>query len=74
MAAAIFDALFGLGRLQPLVDDPDVENIEITGDAVRMALVSTSTRPVDERLLAQFVDCLTDHVIAVRCRPHAVTA
>lgn len=28
---AIFDALFGLGRLQPLVDDPDVENIEING-------------------------------------------
>jgi hypothetical protein len=31
LAGAIFDALFGLGRLQPLVDDPDVENIEITG-------------------------------------------
>jgi pilus assembly protein CpaF len=31
LAAAVFDALFGLGRLQPLVDDPDVENIEITG-------------------------------------------
>jgi Flp pilus assembly CpaF family ATPase len=23
--------MFGLGRLQPLVDDPDVENIEVTG-------------------------------------------
>ena len=31
LAGAIFDALFGLGRLQSLVDDPDVENIEITG-------------------------------------------
>ena len=31
LAAAIFDSLFGLGRLQPLVDLPDVENIEITG-------------------------------------------
>ena len=31
MAAAIFDALFGLGRLQPLVDDESVENIEIYG-------------------------------------------
>jgi Flp pilus assembly CpaF family ATPase len=31
MAKAVFDALFGLGRLQPLVDNPDVENIEITG-------------------------------------------
>ncbi len=31
LATAIFDSLFGLGRLQPLVDDPDVENIEIRG-------------------------------------------
>jgi hypothetical protein len=31
LAGAMFDAMFGLGRLQPLVDDPDVENIEITG-------------------------------------------
>jgi Flp pilus assembly CpaF family ATPase len=31
LAEAVFDAMFGLGRLQPLVDDPDVENIEITG-------------------------------------------
>ena len=31
MATAVFDALFGLGRLQPLVDDPDIENIEIRG-------------------------------------------
>lgn len=31
MAEAIYDALFGLGRLQPLVDDPTIENIVITG-------------------------------------------
>ena len=31
LTTAIFDSLFGLGRLQPLVDDPDVENIEIRG-------------------------------------------
>lgn len=31
LAAAIFDSLFGLGRLQPLVDNPDVENVEIYG-------------------------------------------
>ena len=31
LAEAIFDSLFGLGRLQPLVDDEQVENIEITG-------------------------------------------
>jgi len=31
LAAAVFNALFGLGRLQPLVDDDTVENIIITG-------------------------------------------
>lgn len=31
LTTAIFDSLFGLGRLQPLVDDPYVENIEIRG-------------------------------------------
>ena len=31
LAEAVFDAMFGLGRLQPLVDDAGVENIEITG-------------------------------------------
>jgi Flp pilus assembly CpaF family ATPase len=37
LAQAIIDALFGLGRLQPLVDDPDIENIEVTGhDQVRL--------------------------------------
>lgn len=31
LARAVFDACFGLGRLQPLVDDPAIENIMITG-------------------------------------------
>ena len=31
LAEAIMAALFGLGRLQPLVDDPGIENIEING-------------------------------------------
>jgi len=31
LAQAVFDALFRLGRLQPLVDDEAVENIEING-------------------------------------------
>ncbi|MBB5787455.1 CpaF family protein [Jiangella mangrovi] len=31
LARAVFDALFGLGRLQPLIDDPAVENIEVYG-------------------------------------------
>ncbi len=30
-AAAIHAALFGVGRLQPLLDDPDVENIDVNG-------------------------------------------
>lgn len=31
LVQAIYDSLFGLGRLQPLVDHPDLENIEIRG-------------------------------------------
>jgi type IV secretory pathway ATPase VirB11/archaellum biosynthesis ATPase len=31
VAQAVYDALFGLGRLQPLVDDERVENIEVNG-------------------------------------------
>jgi len=31
LAAAIHSALFGVGRLQPLLDDPDVENVDING-------------------------------------------
>ena len=31
LAAAIHAALFGVGRLQPLLDDPHVENIDING-------------------------------------------
>jgi Flp pilus assembly CpaF family ATPase len=30
-AQAVMAALFGLGRLQPLIDDPTVENIEVDG-------------------------------------------
>lgn len=30
-AEAVFNSIFGFGRLQPLMDDPDVENIEIFG-------------------------------------------
>jgi len=31
LASAIHSALFGVGRLQPLLDDPEVENIDING-------------------------------------------
>lgn len=30
-AAGVHAALFGVGRLQPLLDDPDVENVDING-------------------------------------------
>ncbi|WP_068328477.1 ATPase, T2SS/T4P/T4SS family [Janibacter terrae] len=43
---AVFDALFGLGRLQPLVDDERVENIEITGcDNVLLEYTDGTLRP-----------------------------
>lgn len=46
MAAAVDNALFGLGRLQPLVDDDTVENIIITGhDQVMLELVNGSMVP-----------------------------
>jgi Flp pilus assembly CpaF family ATPase len=31
VARAVFDALFGLGRLQTLIDDRDIENIDVNG-------------------------------------------
>src|ERR1039457_3811175 len=31
LAAAIHAALFGVGRLQPLLEDKQIENIDITG-------------------------------------------
>ncbi|QAY68761.1 CpaF family protein [Xylanimonas protaetiae] len=43
LTKAVRDSLFGLGRLQPLVDRPDVENIEIAGhDHVRLQLLDGS--------------------------------
>ncbi len=31
LAQAVLDALFGMGRLQALIDDPEIENIDING-------------------------------------------
>ena len=31
VARAVLDALFGLGRLQALIDDPEIENIDVNG-------------------------------------------
>ncbi|MBD3783707.1 MAG: CpaF family protein, partial [Micrococcales bacterium] len=45
-ATAVEDALFGLGRLQPLVDDDRIENIIITGhDRVTLELTDGSLVP-----------------------------
>ncbi|WP_232550068.1 CpaF family protein [Propioniciclava soli] len=46
LAQAVFDALFRLGRLQPLVEDDRVENIIIDGcDRVWLGLTDGSTVP-----------------------------
>lgn len=47
-AQALFDEVFGLGRLQPLVDRPDVENIFIRGHAyVSLQLADGTTVRAD---------------------------
>ncbi|MBE1877539.1 CpaF family protein [Myceligenerans pegani] len=45
---ALFDALFRLGRLQPLIDTPDVENIEITGTQPVLMLMGDGRRVYTE--------------------------
>ncbi|MGL5811287.1 MAG: CpaF family protein [Nocardioides sp.] len=48
LAAAINAALFGVGRLQPLLADPDVENIDINGcDRVFVGYADGSERLAD---------------------------
>lgn len=43
MKGALYDAIFGLGRLQPLVDNPRVENIHIVGhDTVILKMIDGS--------------------------------
>lgn len=44
---AVFDELFRAGRLQPLLDDPYVENIIIYGDKVRVDYADRPTRTWD---------------------------
>ena len=48
LAQAVLDALFGLGRLQSLVDDEDIENIDINGcDQVWATFADGSKRLMD---------------------------
>lgn len=44
---AVFDELFRAGRLQPLLDDPHVENIIIYGNKVRVDYADRPTRTWD---------------------------
>ncbi len=41
---SLFDALFRLGRLQPLLDYPDIENIEITGTRPVLLILGDGSR------------------------------
>ena len=61
LGKAIFDAVFGLGRLQPLVDDDRVENILISGcDRVQVERSDGTMWPADpvaesDQELADFI-------------------
>ena len=45
LAQAVLDALFGMGGLQGLIDDPDIENIDINGcDRVWVTFADGSKR------------------------------
>ncbi len=48
LAHAVLDALFGLGRLQALVEDPEIENIDVNGcDRVWVTYASGEKSMVD---------------------------
>jgi len=48
VAAGVHAALFGVGRLQPLLDDPDIENIDINGcDNVFVSYADGREEPVE---------------------------
>ncbi|WP_257429770.1 CpaF family protein [Nocardioides carbamazepini] len=67
IAQAVFDALFRLGRLQPLVDDDRVENIIIAGfDHVLLELVDGSL--VDGPRVAESDEELIDFLVFLASR------
>jgi pilus assembly protein CpaF len=67
LARAIFDSLFRLGRLQPLVDDDRVENIVIAGhDNVRLELIDGSI--VRAPSVADSDEELTDFLVFLASR------
>ncbi|WP_238146584.1 CpaF family protein [Ornithinimicrobium murale] len=67
LAKAVFDAVFGLGRLQPLVDDPEVENIMIFGHD-RVVLELTGGRQVQAAPVADSDEELLEFLAFVATR------
>lgn len=67
LAKAVFDAVFGLGRLQPLVDDPEVENIMIFGHN-RVTLELTGGRQVQAAPVADSDEELLEFLAFVATR------
>ena len=67
LARAVFDSLFRLGRLQPLVDDDRVENIIITGhDNVVLELIDGSQ--IDVPAVADSDEELIDFLVFLASR------
>lgn len=67
LARAVYDALFRLGRLQPLVDDDRVENIVIAGhDRVMLELIDGSL--IDGPAVADSDEELIDFLVFLASR------
>jgi pilus assembly protein CpaF len=64
LAAEVFAALFGLGRLQPYIDDPQVENIDVDG-CDRVWLSYADGRQVDGPPIADSDDELVEMIQAL---------
>lgn len=67
ISRAVFDAVFGLGRLQPLVDDDEVENVMIFGHD-RVALGLTGGRQVPGPKVAESDEELIEFLAFVATR------
>ena len=48
LAQSVLDALFGLGRLQTLIDNPDIENVDINGHDRVWATFADGTKELME--------------------------
>ncbi|MDP3893629.1 CpaF family protein [Nocardioides sp.] len=61
LSEAVFNSLFGLGRLQPLVDNPELENIEIIG-CDRVHLIYADGRIEEGPAVADSDEELIEHL------------